>query len=78
MEKKSVKDQQLEIRIPAAGQWFIHASHVMLVNGKDMGDTLWGEIESELWKGKPGFSKERWAFLERENGENVCERPVER
>jgi hypothetical protein len=34
----------------------------MLVNGKNMGSTLWGQIESELWKGKPGFSKERWTF----------------
>lgn len=62
LEKKSATDKQLGVRIPAASQWLIHTSRIMLVNAKSFGTTLWGESESELWKGKTGFSKERWDF----------------
>lgn len=67
LEKKSVKDPQLEARIPVAAYWFIHASRAILLHGKGM-TSLWGEIgtqswrDSILWKGKGGFSKERWDF----------------
>jgi hypothetical protein len=66
LEKKAVKDAQLEMRIPAAAPWFIFASKAILQHGKGMA-TLWGEIgtdwwrDSILWKGKSGFNRERWA-----------------
>jgi hypothetical protein len=59
-EKKSLTAWELELNIPAAIQWLLHATRIILRDGHLMG-TDWG-TQSELWQGKEGFSRERWNF----------------
>jgi len=60
-ERSSETIRQLEINVPAASQWFLHGSRHLLQLCRNEEKSYFRE-ESELWKGKPGFSKERWEF----------------
>jgi hypothetical protein len=58
LENKSKTVPQLEMDVAAAAQWFLHAGSEIWRTKADYG-AVYGQ-DSELWKGKPGFSKERW------------------
>jgi hypothetical protein len=60
-ERSSETIRQFEINVPAASQWFLHASRHLLQLCTYEEKSHFRE-ESELWKGKPGFGKERWEF----------------
>lgn len=60
-ERSSETIRQLEVNVPAASQWFLHASrHLLQLCTYE--ETSYFREESELWHGKPGFSKARWEF----------------
>jgi hypothetical protein len=62
LEKKDSNSSEgiwlLEMNVPAAAQWFIYASGVILRSGMNV-DKMWFR-GSETWKGKEWFSKKRW------------------
>jgi hypothetical protein len=61
LERTSNTIVELEIHVPAAAEWLIHTSRLILNStNSDVGD-LWGK-DSEDWKGPDGISKDRWVF----------------
>ena len=75
LEKKETSSSEstwlLEMHVPAAAQWFVHASKVILKDGKDVYKNWFLGSQSNVsqtWKGKEGFSKERWEFWKRRLG----------
>jgi len=64
LEKKDSNSSEsnwwLEMDVPAAAQWFVHAGGAILRNGRSV-DKMWFQT-SETWKGKEAFSRESWEF----------------
>lgn len=60
LETKSPTSWERERSLPAALQWFSHASKMIYRDGRSMG-TEW-DSKSESWNGQAGFNKERWKF----------------
>ncbi len=55
---------KLEMNIPAAAQWFLLAGKTILnqkIEKKEEVNCAWDK-ESQVWKGKRGYSRERWVF----------------
>lgn len=61
--------QFLDVVVPAAAQWMLHAGKAIFNSGDEVQED---EIQPshgldslaivKLWKGKPGFCKERWTL----------------
>ena len=56
----------LDCDVPIAAQWIKHCGHVLI--GSTPVSETWGK-SGNLWKGKPGFSPERWHFWKQRFGE---------
>jgi hypothetical protein len=52
----------LQTNVPAAAQWFIYAGKLILKNAKKLDKQWFSGVQA--WRGKEGFSEERWEFWE--------------
>jgi hypothetical protein len=59
LEAKSPTTAHLELRAPAASQWFVHAAPLLL-QASERGQQSSMTSDSETWKGAGGYSVERW------------------
>lgn len=58
-DSSSPSVNKLDVWVPAAAQWILHAGRVISNTEEELGPITRG---GRLWKGTPGFSKERWDF----------------